>query len=67
MKTLAEKVVELRTGRNESEETFAGRIGISLERLRYIEMGKVLPNVKEIWTMVQKYDTTMAYFMEGAI
>lgn len=58
-----ERIRTLRDLHNESEEVFAANLGITVERLRYIEMGRVLPNVKELWTMVQKYGTTMQYLM----
>lgn len=64
---LYEKIIEVRKTHGETQEEFARKLNISLERLVDIETGRSFPNVKELWTLVQKYDKNMNHYMEGVI
>jgi len=64
MNTLGEKVKRLRELKNTPITEFAKNLGITVERLEEIESGMAVPNVRELWEMVRKYDVKMSYFID---
>ena len=64
MNTLGEKVKALRDLNGTPITEFAKNLGITVERLEEIETNQELPNVRELWEMVRKYDVKMSYFID---
>ncbi len=62
-----EKVMLLRKANSKTLKEFADETNISVDRLEMIESGHEVPNVKEMWAMINKYNVNMKYFMEGII
>lgn len=60
---LGKKVRDIRELNGYSVCDFATLMGIDVTRLEAIEDGSVVPNVKELWGLTNKFGLQMNYFL----
>ena len=65
-RAIGEQVAAYRMGKKESERAFAGRCGIWLPRLKWIEMGRGTPNLTTLIKLAYHMEIAPAEFFGGA-
>lgn len=65
MKTIGEKIAELRKELNVQQDEFADKIGVSRQTLSQWEMGKQIPRADKIHEICIRFGVEANYFYEG--